>query len=363
MSTCKKSGKRLDFSLIRDDDLEFSKVTIADPTPEQRSCKEKFWEFYHQNPDLDRIVSIQSFKVFRAFKSIPAGTNLDDIRDSVLVRFHEKQILAIWNPKLSSIATFLTNHAYFYAKKTLNALISKEPYYRGEEKVIDRVIGGVEEYHYETRRKRCMQKLYGDLNNMPVESEDETSVLGDSTFIMSEIENKDLLSVLRTSLRPGEKKVFDLVMKDRSLKEMQEDLSREGAEVTEQYIKSTLSRIHRKAKALDSGLHIRLKPTLDRSNLMPVAGKNGHKKRTSRPLNKEEKKGLYNLYVKLDGIVDWDTLTEYRLKEMSPSVGPYQPSGYFSYLHRLARTGRIKIRNRSAYNANRISRGQEPLQV
>jgi len=113
------------------------------------------------------------------------------------------------------------------------------------------------------------------------------------------------------------------------------------------------SRVHVMATACDWN-----KNTVWESKVIYLVGKNGKKRRKRRPLSAQEKAGLYKLFIQLNGVVEPDTLANYRVKHMHHTVGPDQPSGYFAYLHSLARKGLIPLRDPGAYLASRISRYQ-----
>jgi len=323
-------------------------------TPERRSNPEDFWKFYKENQEsVDHIIGVQCLKVFNGFQSIPKSISFEDVKQSVLVKCYEDEILRIWDYKRSSLATFLTGRAYFNAQKALNTAISKEPYDRKGEKGM---------------RRRLSQKLYSAMNE--IQDDDlEEDIVDDSNLDLEVVDQNNLLEVLRYNLDSRERKVLDLVLRDRTSDEIETAVQQETPEVTKEYIKSVLCVIQRKARALDNGLNISLRVShpivqtirLDRTNIMPVAGKNGKKLSKNRPLTIDEKSALRRLFDEIDGVTQWDTLTNFRLNHMSPAVGDDQPSGYFSHLHKLARRGKIQIRNRAAYNANRISRGQTPL--
>lgn len=325
-----------------------SRIRIEPP----KNRSKDFWKFYRENQkSVDHIIEAQCFKVFNGFQSVPNSIDFEDVKQSVLMKCYEDDLLRIWDSKLSSLATFLTGRAYFYAQKVLNAAISKEPYdHKGEN----------------GQRRRLTQKLYSEINGTP--DEEMEQIFSDDSHL-DFVDQKNLLEVLRYNLDSRERKVLDLVLRDRTSDEIEAAVQQETPEVTQEYVKSILCVIQRKARALDMGLNVSLRASLtpvkkvqlDRTNIMPVAGKNGKKLSKKRPLTSDEKRALRKLFDEIDGVTQWDTLTNFRLNHMSPAVGDDQPSGYFSHLHKLARQGKIQIRDHAAYNANRIARGQEPL--
>jgi len=352
-----------------------SSVDIVIPAGLDRSVPESFWKFYTLNQEsIEYIVGVQCFAVYRKYKLVPASINFDDLKQSVLERLYDACILAIWNPSLSSIATFITGRAYRYAQKVMTAA-ARGPY------ELDHVLESNEKGCKVVRsRRRLVQKLYGEINGMPTDFDDEDDdqeCISDTKSTAEAIEQKNLLEVLRDNLDNREKKILDLVLRDHTVDELKKKAHPDPV-VSREFLKSSLRVIRRKAVALDACRNVALSAPekrvsfrFDRKNVMPVAGKNGKKKRMNRSLTDAEKMGLYNLYVSLDGVVDWDTLTEYRINHMSPSIGPDQPSGYFSYLHKMVRLGRpavingqvleLQIRDRDAYNANRSARDQTTL--